>query len=158
MLDWNLIISATGAILGSGGILAVYVAFKKLPHDNRRTDAQTDRAFADATVILLNPLNQRIECQEKEMKAMKINHRQEMEDLQASCDDDLVGMDKRIKELIKCRDAHEVKLREMEEKIKMLQDRNNRLVNGINILVGQLRLTGQRPMWEPNKDDCETLL
>ena len=134
MIGWVAWTSLAALIIGGGGLLAWIISLKKLKHEIKALAAKAslDEASADHLMIeaakgLVEPLKRRIEEQ-----------------------------DKIISSLTFCKNEHEYKLKKMDEKIVKLQDKNNRLVNGINILINQLKLSNQNPMWQPNEDDCET--
>lgn len=117
MIDINAL-STLVAILMSIG--ALYLAWRKAPHENRNLQAETDRAITDAALQLLEPLQKRIDELEQARERDKAR---------------MTEMDRRITEL-------ECELRdERSEKFDVL--------NGANKLVHQVVSLGGVPVYHP---------
>ena len=179
MLGITEILGIAGFIIGSGGLVAAIISIKKFGHEVKKIDIESDSLLAESARNLLKPLNDRIDEQDKQIQEMVVERKLALKEVEAQRQIAIAEVDARrkiqlteietrhhseIEELRKeietltfCKDEHVIKFQKMDIKIKTLQDKNNKLVNGINILINQLKLNGQCPMWQPSADDCETL-
>jgi hypothetical protein len=179
MLGITEILGIAGFFIGSGGLAAAIISIRKAKHEVRKIDVESDSLLAESARKLLEPLNDRIDEQDKQISEMVASRKLEIEaseaqrilaiaevdarrklelaEIETRHHTEMEELRKEIETLTFCKDEHVIKFQKMDIKIKTLQDKNNKLVNGINILINQLKLNGQCPMWQPNADDCETL-
>ncbi len=125
MTELTTIISSIGAAILSGGFVSALVSIMKLKKENKRNDAEADKLMIDAAKGLIEPLKERIDELEALVETLRV------------CDDD-----------------NRKKIKTLEDQVRLLTAKNNQLVNGINVLVNQIKISGNKPYWEPTPDLC----
>lgn len=127
MNDTQTILSSVGLAILSGGFISALVSIYKAKKENTKLEAERDNLISQATTNLLRPLNERID-----------------------------QLDKLVKDLKICDKENKDKIGLLQAKVKSLTIKNNRLVNGINMLVSQIKMVGEKPIWQPTPDLCES--
>jgi predicted RNase H-like nuclease (RuvC/YqgF family) len=119
------ILSSIGAAILSGGFISALVSIYKAKREAAVLETKRDTMISTAAKNLIEPLNTRIDELEKLVETLQM-----------------------------CDGENKIKIQILVRKVNELMDKNNKLVNGINILINQIKMGGGQPFWQPTTELC----
>ena len=125
MTESTTILSSIGAAILSGGFISALVSIYKAKREAAVLDTKRDTMISTAAKNLIEPLNTRIDELEKLVETLQM-----------------------------CDGENKIKIQILVRKVNELMDKNNKLVNGINILINQIKMGGGQPFWQPTTELC----
>jgi hypothetical protein len=122
------------------GVVSIYISVKKTPHEIEKMDSDAVKTSSEAT----RSSAETVRIYADEIARLKAAHNKEVADLEQKNQDEIDRISKKVDGL-----STEV------IELKTAQSESNEyvrgLLRGIERLIGQIKMTGQIPVWEPEQ-------